>query len=296
MAEDEGLSLDFLTQVVNVQWSITGCRFAVCGYDGIYQDPPFRKPVYFGVGAYSDNGKTWTTFRVFEDGSAVAIFNMRNPENKEQDIVIVGGCTNSEGDVSTSTAALTTIVGSGGPSAEGGTSQGRNVANFGSIGYHKNKKEFYAVENAGDASTLHTFPFGTPNPPSSEPDEPDEPKEPQILWSGPHFDQITEAVYDCSCIPTMTFKDKDGKKRTLSITGALLLLDDEDITPPGDITSAAGGTNEDDEIIIIAVGYIVGRGTAWWSVEGRGWMEIGGLWSEEPSLQAASAATAVPNS
>jgi hypothetical protein len=287
-----GLSQDVLTRIYNMQWG-GGGRFAVCGYDGNFEH---GVPVFFGVGAHSDDGKSWTSFRVFENGTAVSIFHMSDPK-----IVVVGGNTNDDsGFPSVSTAELKTIVGSG-ANASGGTSPGRNAAWFGSIGYHKQKKLLYAVENSG---ALHTFELGMPASRSSRSEEP---KEPQILWAGPHSDKIAEPVYDCSTTGAgseeMKFKGSDGKTHTLRVTDKLS-LDGADITPPGidSVASAAGGTNDEGEIIIIATGYHLKDDEnnipagAWWSIEGKSWNEISGLWAANPNLQAAAMATAVPNS
>jgi len=299
MAKDPGLALDPFNNIVNVQWG-GACRFAVCGYDGTQSSEPFAEPDFFGVGAYSDDGKSWTPFTVFENGGAVSIFYMK------QHMVIVGGGTNQgAGGVRSSTAALTTIGGDG-PAAVGGESEGSNAANFGSIGYDKKKKALYAVENSGygtQTQILHTFQFGEPGPPG----EPSTSEEPSIFWAGPHLPEI-EPVRDCSCTGapdlTMTFRGKGGKKQNLSIVEGEeqqeIHLDGEDITPPDArrFTSAAAGLNDGGEVIIIAVGYQgedeEARGAAWWSINGQEWTEISGIWNETPALQVGGMASAVP--
>lgn len=299
------LQQDLTQQIVNVRWGQkTGCRFAVCGYGA--DKPADSDPIFFGVGAYSDDGKTWTNFRAFENGSIVSIFHMRDPRDKTQTMVIVGGCTNTGGDFPTSTASLQTILGSG-PSAHGGSSTGRNVADYGSIGYDKKQNQIYAVENSGATSggpsdnhaILHTYPIGTPD----DPDESGTPDpEPSIFWVGPPYPDIGP-VYSCEA--PMTFKGKDGVNHTLNINFDVfpvrLEFDGKDITPPGSrgIGGAAGGMNDDGEIIIIATGYhLIGtddHAIAWWSKEGKDWTEISGIWSGTPSQQTPLMACAVPN-
>lgn len=291
------LAQDFLTRIIKVNWA-AGCRFAVCGYDGNFATPPQFDPVYFGVGAYSDDGKSWTPFKVFDNGTVVSIFHMRDPDNKQ--LVIVGGNTNDpsedDADLIISTAVLTTIVGTGPNAVEGGQSEGPNVANFGSIGYDKKKKTIYAVDNSDDGVFLYTLELGKPEPGPSE----------QIFWAGQHHPTI-EPVQDCNTnnSGTMTFKDKEGKQHTLSLvfgdSGLLMLhLDDVDITPPDarNVVSAAGGLNGESEVIIIAVGYhLIGdddHGIAWW-FDGKVWTEIGDIWSGNHTLQSAQMATAVPS-
>jgi hypothetical protein len=185
------------------------------------------------------------------------------------------------------------------------------------LGYDKKKGIFYAVESSGgdgvgqgQHAILHTFPIGDP----SSSNTPSTSKNPSILWTGSHYPGIGP-VYDCSCVSgfffgdvaqVQTFKDKSGKEHTLAIVAGQFLLqllyDGENITPSGarHVVSAAGGVNDAGETIIIAVGFSLkgtpdDQGIAWWSIEGKGWSEITGIWSEHPSFQTALMATAVPN-
>lgn len=302
---------DFFERVVNVKWGTKGCRFAVIGYDGTF-DPDFQ-PTFNGVGAYSDNGKSWTTFKVFQNGSAASVFNMIDPDDGSKNLMVAGGCTNREGEISTSTAALTTVVGSG-VAASGGTSNGRNVAGFFNLGYDRDKGAFYAVEFSGNTPSLHTFQIGEPKSPASQTSESGKLS---IVWAGAHYPGIGP-VYDCTCVVEgftesdplggagMTFEGRDGKKHTLNIAPfgeetLQLHLDGANITPSGarHVMTAAGGVNDEGETIIIAMGYSLkgtddDYGIAWWSIDGKGWVEITGIWAGAPVLQVPEMATAVP--
>jgi hypothetical protein len=272
------------------------------------------------VGAYSNDGKSWNIFDVFQSGSAVSVWPMRNPLAKERDLVFAGGCTNSgSGAGSFSTAKLETAVGQDVVSATGGTSEIHNSANFGSIGYDRDKRILYAVENSGDPNNqvaiLHRFLLG-----DTVPTDPATPSTTGVFWAGPHYPGL-EPVIDCTCVPfnfavvghnpgnsSMVCTGNDGKEHTLEIMakehGLLhLFYDGADITPSDarHISSAAMGVNDDGEMIIITVGFSLkgttdDHGIARWSIEGNGWTEISGIWTGTPSLQAPGMAVAVPNS
>src|SRR6185436_18891569 len=96
---------DILTRLINLQWG-EACRFAVCGYDGNWEgEGSLGTPVFFGVGAYSDDGKAWTPFTAFDSGTMIIVFNMHTSDTK---LVIAGGNINTEtgGGFSTCTATL----------------------------------------------------------------------------------------------------------------------------------------------------------------------------------------------
>jgi hypothetical protein len=101
----------------------------------------------------------------------------------------------------------------------------------------------------------------------------------------------------------MTFRDRQGAVHFLSYdfsgANAKLLLDGNDISPTvRGVRSAAGGMNDAGVTIIIATGYrLIGtddHAAAWWSIEGNGWNEIGGIWTGAPELQTPAMASAVP--
>lgn len=295
--------LGLMQKCIGIQWGAKGCRYGVCGYDGSFRTPPVFDPTYFGVGAYSEDGKEWTTFQALtSNGSIITIFHMRDPSDKTKNIVVVGGSQNIDPPSDSSTARLETVVGEG-PDATGQTALGGgpNVAAFDGIGYDKVKQVLYGRESSGQVAgteILHTFELGSPSTPSPA-------GATGPFWAGLSFDGLTVGQ-ECSTDDTgsMTFEDKNSVTHTVKLVQNILIevhLDGVDITPPGarNIFSAAGGTNKDGENIIVAVGQRLpnDESAAWWSIDGKSWTEITGIWPLNTSgIAQPSSTCAVPNS